>query len=97
VGLHSLYDVDDDEDYEGQRLTAYHEAGHAVAAIKTPDGRVKQMDICDRNEDDDENGYTFASYPKADEAFYIYAGSWSEAKFNKPSETIDLAWIRGWD
>lgn len=85
--------MDGDEEYEGQRVTAHHEAGHAIAAMKTG-GRVRQMNICDRNEDD-KNGYTIASYPDVDEAFYIYAGPWAEAKFSKPSETIDLDRVLG--
>ena len=86
--------MDDDEAYEGQRRTAYHEAGHAIAAIKTPHGSVKYIDICDRNVDD-ESGGTFASSPDADDAFRIYAGPWAEEKFNNPDEAIDRDGVLG--
>jgi peptidase M50B-like protein len=77
------------EDYPGQHMTAYHEAGHAIAAIKTG-GRIKEMNLEDRTAND-ENGYTVASYPAPDEAFYIYAGPWTHAKFNKPSKPVEPA------
>lgn len=78
-----------DEDYEGQRVTAYHEAGHAIAASKCPDGRVKSIDICDRSKDDEENGATSASCRDADGAFLFYAGAVAEAMFWAPGRTVN--------
>lgn len=84
----------EEEDYVGQRVTAYHEAGHAVAAMRAG-GRIAQINICDRNVND-KDGFTQASYPRPDEVFYIYAGPWAEAKFERPTETIDLDRVLGY-
>lgn len=79
------------EEYEGQRVTAYHEAGHAIGAIRCPDGCIKYIDICNREENDEENGGTFATTRNADDAFRVYAGPWAQAKFLAPGESVDAA------
>lgn len=63
---------------ETRRLTAYHEAGHAVAAVISPGGRVDEIDIS-FNEEFDERGHTLHHHEPADQAFIIYAGPWAHA------------------
>jgi len=78
------------EEYPGQRHTAYHEAGHAIAAIKTPRGAVEHIDICDRKKNDAENGGTSSSTVDADDAFRIYGGPWAHVKFYRPTDALTL-------
>jgi hypothetical protein len=80
---------DNEGEYPGQRTTAYHEAGHAIAAIKCPDGCVEYIDICNRDENDEENGGTSATTRNADDAFRVYAGPWAEANLDTPSESVN--------
>ena len=83
-------------DYDGKvkaarREAAYHEAGHTVAAIKSPGGQVLSIDISNTPEvSDDQRGHTHCRIVGADEAFIIYAGSWAQASLVWPDETLDL-------
>ncbi|MCV7224449.1 hypothetical protein [Mycolicibacterium komossense] len=77
-----------DEDYPERRHTAYHEAGHAIAAIKTPRGAVEHIDICDRNNNDAESGGTNCSSVTADDAFRVYGGPWAHVKFYRPADAL---------
>ncbi|WP_197517830.1 hypothetical protein [Mycobacterium sp. E796] len=74
------------EDQEDRRLVAYHEAGHAVAAVKCPGGRVDEIDISyNPLVDDEARGYTKHDHEPEDQAFIIYGGPWAHAR----------AWIIG--
>jgi len=73
-----------------RRQAAYHEAGHAVAALRSPRGRVLMIDITNKPLlGDQERGHTLSQTVDADEAFVIYAGSWAHASLIWPGETID--------
>lgn len=74
------------QDFNAHPKTVRHEVGHAIAAIKTG-GRVKEMNLGDRDVND-EYGYTHASYPQSEAAFYHYAGSWTQAKFDRPDKPV---------
>lgn len=77
-----------DQDYAERRHTAYHEAGHAIAAIKTPGGAVEHIDICNRRKNDAESGGTNSSSVDADDAFRIYGGPWAHVKFYRPTDPL---------
>lgn len=71
-------------------FTAYHEAGHAVAAAKCPDGHVDEIDIRNTPFVETERGGTKHDHRPEDQAFIIYAGPWAHARAKWPGETIDL-------
>jgi hypothetical protein len=71
-------------------FTAYHEAGHALAAAKCPEGRVDEIDIRFNPFVADERGATKHDHRPEDQAFIIYAGPWAHARAVWPGETIDL-------
>jgi hypothetical protein len=76
-----------EEDYPERPHTAYHEAGHAIAAIKTPRGAVQYIDICDRKKDK-EGGATSSSSVNPDDAFRIYGGPWAHVRFYRPTDAL---------
>lgn len=77
-----------EDESSSRRLTAYHEAGHAIAITLCPDGSIEFIDICDRDANDDENGTTSGYVRDADEAFRIYAGPWVEARLHNPGGAV---------
>lgn len=64
------------DDADGRRLTAHHEAGHAVAVAKCSGGRVDEIDI---TYNPDHRGRTLHDHRPEDQAFIIYAGPWAHA------------------
>jgi len=86
--------MDDDEDQEkNQRLTAYHEAGHAVAVANCPQGRVDEIDVGYNELVGEWLGQTLHDHRDEDQAFIIYAGPWAHARAEWPEETIDVAHV----
>lgn len=61
-----------------RELTAYHEAGHAVACVMRG-GRITSITI-DPDPAEGKHGETWSHGMQHDESFVIYAGPWAETR-----------------
>jgi hypothetical protein len=69
-----------------RKLTAYHEAGHAVAAVMRGGGELLAITI---EGTDDYAGKTWTRAKVFDAAFLSFAGPWAEARAQWPMRTLD--------
>ncbi|MDT5410935.1 MAG: hypothetical protein QOG14_3155 [Mycobacterium sp.] len=69
-----------------RELTAYHEAGHAVAVLMRGGGQLHSIDI---GETADYRGYTHFSAKVFDTAFITFAGPFAEARALWPLDDLD--------
>jgi hypothetical protein len=75
--------------HSAQDITAYHEAGHARAAVRRR-APVSRIDITTDDEDGRYLGNTEADVNDPDRAFYAYAGPWVSARLiDGPGVGID--------
>jgi hypothetical protein len=76
--------------HSAQEVTAYHEAGHARAAVRRG-ASVNKIDISCDDENGNYLGNTAVDIDPAHEAFYAYAGPWVSARLiNGPEDSVDI-------
>lgn len=63
---------------EGREATAYHEAGHTIAALVRGGGSVKSVTIEPTAR---HSGLTWVNVKSCDSAFVTFGGMWAEAEY----------------
>ncbi|SPM43623.1 hypothetical protein MNAB215_5849 [Mycobacterium numidiamassiliense] len=80
----------DEEAAEARRITAYHEAGHARAAVRRG-GTVHQIDITTDDLNGIYDGNTHADIDDVHLGFHAYSGPWVSARYlHAPEESVDI-------
>jgi hypothetical protein len=81
---------DDQVDGEARRITAYHEAAHARAAVRRG-ATVNQIDITTDDENGNYEGNNHVDIDPDHLGFYAYGGPWMSARLLEgPEQSVDI-------